>query len=120
MLSRSIVINRTPGESSKTAGVRLVDEQAKRDAHLTGKVLGRVILLALLLGVFAAFVLLNGSAVVEPGVRMLLVTYDRPRLLPALLLTSLLSVACSIAAHSVFRASRQRDAARDHSLNGRP
>ena len=116
MLSRSVTINRTPGESSKTAGVRLVDEQVKRDAHLKGRVWGSMMLFATLLVVLAAFLLLNRGAVVEPRVRLLVVNHERPELLPVLLFTSLLSVACTLAARSVFHARRQLEDARGRSL----
>jgi hypothetical protein len=116
MLSRSVIINRTPGESSKTAGMRLVDEQVKRDAHLKGRLWGSMILLAALLVALAAFLLLNRGAVVEPRVRLLIVNHERPELLPVLLFTSLLSVACTVAARSVSHARRQLEDSRGRSL----
>ena len=60
--------------------------------------------------------LLNAGAVVEPRVRVLWASYGRPSLLVELLLTSLLSVACTITAGALFRARRDLVDARGRSL----
>ena len=116
MLSRSIGITRTPGESPQPARVRSVDAQVLRDARLKGRMFWRMIVLAVIVVVFAALLLLNVNTVVEPRVRLLLINFDRPGLLPVLLSTSLLSVAGTIAALAVFSAKRQLDDARGRSL----
>ena len=109
MLSRSLSIHRTPGESPapRPAPAYPMTERGSAEALLKGRVLRRTLLLLLFAAMLLSLLLLNMSGVVEPRLRILTVTFNRPGLLPVLLLTSALSVACAVAFRAVVGARRQ-------------
>ena len=103
MLSRTI-IHRTAGETPRPAPVRPVEGHDAGHARLRGAVVAKgMVLLALAIGLML-FLLLNMNAVVEPNVRFLFLSYAAPGLLPVLLITAALSVACTLAALAVLNA----------------
>jgi hypothetical protein len=121
MLSRSPSIHRTPGESPSTrpAPVRPPTERGVGDAVLKGRVWRRTLLLVVLAGMLVSVLLSNTNGVVDPQFRVLNVRLTRPGLLPVLLLTSLLSVACTVAFRAAVHARRQAAEVRGVSLTAR-
>ena len=116
MLSRSVGIRRTPGESSPPAPARPVARYSEGEARLKGRVIGKAIVLAGLTTLFLAFLVLNMGAVVEPRVRIPFLSYERPGVLPVMLVTAALSVACTLAALALLNARRQLGDAHRRSL----
>jgi hypothetical protein len=109
MLSRSLSIHRTPGESPsrRPAPVYPSTERGSAEALLKGRVLRRMLLLLIFATMLLSLLLLNMNGVVEPRLRMLMVTFNHPGLLPVLLLTSVLSVVSTVAFRAVVCARRQ-------------
>ena len=103
MLSRS-VIHRTPGESPRPAPVRPVDRHDAGHSGLKGTVFAKGIVLAALATLLMLFMLLNMNGVVEPNVRFLFLSSARGGLLPVMLITAVLSIACTLAALAVLNA----------------
>ena len=116
MLSRSVGIHRTPGESPRPAPVRPADGPADGLSRLRGRTIGTGIVLAALAGTLLLFLLLNMNGVVEPRVRLLMFSYERPGVLPVMLITAVLSAMCTVAAGAMFQARTQLGEARRRSL----
>ena len=76
----------------------------------------RAVVALLFAGLFVAFVFLTRNGVVEPRIDMLLARYDRPALLPVLLLTSLASIVGTLMARGVLDARRRLNDAHARSL----
>jgi hypothetical protein len=114
MLSRTPLIHEMAGEKSLRAALARRPEPAI-DPLLIGSVRASVILLALLSVALAGVLFLNRGAVVEPKVRLLVLDFERPGLLPVLFLTSALTAACTLAAVALIRARKRRDEARGQS-----
>jgi hypothetical protein len=83
---------------------------------LKGAVFAKGIVLATLATLFMLFLLLNMNGVVEPNVRFLFLTFARPGLLGVMLITSVLSIACTIAGLAVLNARGHLREARRRSL----
>ena len=106
MLSRSIVIHRSAGEAEPRK--RTSDSGRPSNGELVKNRLGwRAIVPLLFAGLFVAFVFLNRNGVVEPRIDMLLARYDRPALLPVLLLTSLASIVGTLMVRGILDARRR-------------
>ena len=116
MLPRSNLIHRSAGEGDPRKSVRLPEPSSNGQAPLKSRMYWRLAMAALFTGLFVAFVFLNRGAVVEPRVHMLLARYDRPALLPVLLLTSLISIVGTLMVRGVLEARRRLNDARGRSL----
>ena len=112
MLSRENVIHRSAGEEQRErasrADTRHAPGGADGEAFLKGKIWGETALLVLILGLLAAFVVLNRGAVVEPRADLLFWSFERPSLLLITLLTSVPSAAAALLARAAFDTRRQR------------
>ena len=107
MLSRDHVIHPGASEVNDTrrrvgAGTRSGD-----DARLTRWIWVKVVLLVLIAGLLAAFLLLNRGSVVEPRVHLVFASYDRPSLLVVMLLTAAFSAAAALLVRAAFATARQ-------------
>jgi len=115
MLSRSNVIHRSAEEARPRK--RTSDSGRPSNGELVRNRLGwRAIVAVLFAVLFVAFVFLNRNGVVEPRIDMLLARYDRPALLPVLLLTSLVSIVGTLMVRGVLDARRRLNDARARSL----
>jgi hypothetical protein len=112
MLSRTR-IHRTPGETPRPAPLRPPEGHDADHARLRGAVVAKGMVLSALATCLMLFLLLNMDAVVEPNVRIPFLSFAAPGLLPVLLITAALSVACTLAARAVLNArGHLRDARR--------
>ena len=107
MLSREHVIHRSPGEERNAR--RRVDARTRSgaDSRLTRWIWTKVILLVLIAGLLAAFLLLNRGSVVEPRIHLLFASYQRPSLLVVMLLTAVFSAASALLVRAAFATARQ-------------
>jgi hypothetical protein len=107
MLSREHVIHRSAGEERNAR--RRVDNQtgSAADSRLTRWVWTKVVLVVLIVGLLAAFLLLNQGSVVEPRVHLVFASYARPSLLVVMLLTAVFSAAAALLVRAAFGAARQ-------------
>ena len=110
MLSRENVIHRSAGEERRTRVNRAAARPAAvagGDAFLKGKIWGETALLVLIVGLLAAFVVVNRNAVVEPRADLLSWSFERPSLLLVILQTSVPSAAGALLARAAFDTRRQ-------------
>jgi len=107
MLSRSLVIHRTPDESARPAPARPVNERLAVEVPRAGRVWGKALVLAGLTALLLTFLLLNRTRVIEPKVQLLFLDFEHPRLLPVLALTSALSIACAAACRGLVHARQE-------------
>jgi hypothetical protein len=115
MLSRSTIIHRSAGEAEPRK--RTSDSGRPSNGELLKNRLGwRTAVAAVFVGLFVAFVFLNRNGVVEPRIDMLLARYDRPALLPVLLLTSLVSIVGTLMVRGALDTRRRLGDARARSL----
>lgn len=115
MLSRSNVIHRSAGEAEPRK--RTSDSGRPSNGELVRNRVGwRAIVAVLFAVLFVAFVFLNRNGVVEPRIHLLLARYDRPALLPVLLLTSLVSIVGTLMVRGVLDARRRLNDAHARSL----
>jgi hypothetical protein len=114
MLSREHVIHRSAGEEREWLAVRGVG-----DAYPAGGRWGKFVVLVLLIAVAVALLLLNRTAAVDPGVKLVLFTVARPSLVAVLSLTFLAGAGVALLARSVFRTrTRAVEAAAVRSRSG--
>ena len=116
MLSRSNVIHRSAGEARPRKRATDPGRQSNGEVFLKNRMGWRVAVAVVFTGLFVAFVVLNRNAVVEPQIHMLLARYNRPALLPVILLTSLVSIFGTLIVRGVLDAQRRLSAARARSL----
>jgi hypothetical protein len=116
MLSRSTVIHRSAGEARPRKRAADPGRNGNGDAFLKNRMGWRTGVALVFTGLFVAFVVFNRNAVVEPRIDMLLARYDRPALLPVLLLTSLVSIVGTLMVRGVLDARRRLNDARARSL----
>ena len=114
MLSRTI--HRTPGEGQRPTPRTRTEERAIGAGLHKPRFWAKLLVLAAPVVLLAAVVLLNANAEIEPRVRLLVLNYERPGLLPVLLITSVLSIACTVAVRAFFQARREFDDNRGRSL----
>ena len=115
MLSRSTVIHRSAGEAEPRK--RTSDSGRPSNGGLVKNRLGWTAIVPLLFaGLFVAFVFLNRNGVVEPRIDMLLARYDRPALLPVLLLTSLVGIVGTLMVRGALDTRRRLNDAHARSL----
>ena len=116
MLSRSGMAPRSSGESQRSKRPNHTEQSGGNGRPLNARVWGKVTLFVVLAGVSAAILLLNTHAVVEPSLRLPLVSYARPGLVLVLVLTSVLSIGCTLAFQAVLHARKQAGEARGQVL----
>ena len=106
MLSRGHVIHRSAGEERHGA-VRPPGASGAADVALKTRLWAKLVLLAAVVGLFAAFVLLNRGSVVEPRVHLVFARYERPSLLVVMLLTAAFGAAAALVLRAAFATVRQ-------------
>ena len=106
MLSREHTIHRSAGEE-RHAAVRRAGKADEADVVLKAKLWAKLVLLAAVVSLLAAFLLLNRGSVVEPRVHLVFTTYERPSLLVVMLLTAVFSAGGALLLRATFSAVRQ-------------
>ena len=106
MLSREHMTNPAAAER-RSARVGPTARRDGNDVFPVGRVWAKLAMLALLVGLFGAFLLLNRGAVIEPRLHLVFASYERPGLLVVMLLTSLATVAGVVLLRTVLGALRQ-------------
>lgn len=117
MLSRENVIHRSAGEEG-TAHVTRASATARNDTFLKPRLVGKLVLVVLIVGLLGAFLLLNRSAVVEPRLHLVFFEFARPDLLAVLLLTSFVSAAGALLVRAALQTLMQFRALRPPSEAG--
>ena len=123
MLSRENVILRSTAEEQRERANRA---GASGGARAAGEALpkapawGRALLLILIVGLLAAFVVLNRGSVVEPRADLLFWNFERPSLLLITLLIAVPSAAGALLARSAFDTGRRRRDLRARTLLAPP
>jgi hypothetical protein len=105
MLSREHVIHRSAGEDRR-------ERQRARQRRVAGRSGGeplpvawaKLVMLVVAAALFAAFLVLNRGAVVEPRLHLVFTSYQRPSLLVVMLLTSFFSAAVALMLRATFGA----------------
>jgi hypothetical protein len=106
MLSREHVIHRSAGEE-RHAAVRRDGKSDEAGVVLKAGLWAKLVLLAAIVSLLAAFLLLNRGSVVEPRVHLVFTRYERPSLLVVMLLTAAFSAAAALLLRGAFGTMRQ-------------